>query len=95
MSLYLEDATKSSSLMLRIASMLTLHDFDVFQFDDSEMDLAMKSADLDVDGFLSVPDDMVAAGYVVTKRVSIYDDKCSLQDTKVASLSLDSELMIV
>ena len=56
----------------------------------------MKSANLDADGFLSIPDDMVAAGYIVTKRVSIYDDKCSMQgaESTISALGRDSELMI-
>lgn len=74
MKLYLEDATKASSLMLRLASILSLHCVDEFEFDEDELELAMKSASLNEDGFISVPDEMVAAGYVVTKRVSVYDD---------------------
>lgn len=95
MSMYLNDSTKSSSLILRLASILSLHSLEDFQFDEEELELAMKSANLDADGFLSVPDDMVAAGYVVTKRMSIYDDLCSLKDAKISALSRDSELMIV
>ena len=93
MALYLEDPTKTSSLMLRIAAILSLHSEEEFGLEKKELELPMKAADLNEKSELIFPNELTDAK--ILRREMVYDSKCSNDGVRLSPLSQDTELMIV
>lgn len=93
LNLYLTNKTKKTSLYIRVAAVLSLHDLEEFGYSEDDILIETLPADLNSESRLIIPIEFVAQGYtrVSTSAVFDQDDKVQEED----SLGCDCEVIIV
>ncbi len=68
LNLYLEDATKISSVSIRVAAVISLHAIEDFMFRDDDLEMRAIKTEMTPESFLRVPEHLEKQGFKETMR---------------------------